>query len=204
LEQLQKLQQLQAQHAQVQVQVAAHKQTQLRQQVQHLPPGTQLSGQPQVLQIRTTPQTLVPQPSTAIQMPGGLTTTTLQPQLTTATLRSLGINIATPTFTPATSATPISAGTTAFNDDVIKAQAKQIEELQRQLQESQIKLQLQILQQQHLLLQQQQQQQLQGQTLQGQTLQGQPLLQVQLPQSSVHTSPQSLLTTTVSFTFHLA
>ena len=67
---------------------------------------------------------------------------------------------------------------------MLQVQAKQIEELQRQLQESQIKLQLQILQQQQqqLILQHQQH------------VQGAPLLQVQLPsQTTMQTSPQSLI-----------
>ena len=176
LEQLQQLQtRLQAQQAQVQVQVQqAQNHAQVRPQVQ-LP--AQLSGQPQVLQISAQPQSqaLISQPP--VQIPStslaGVVPSTLQPQLTAATLRSLGINLA-----PTTSTIALPPD----SDEVVKAQAKKIDELQRQLEESEIRLQLHILQQQ-LLLQQQPQQQLQGQ----------PLLQVQLPQASPQSSPQSLL-----------
>lgn len=61
------------------------------------------------------------------------------------------------------------------NDQVVLAQAKQIEELQRQLQESHLKLKLQQLQQQHMQLQQQQQHHHQQQQQQ------QQLWQVQIP-----------------------
>lgn len=174
----------------------AQKQVHVQQQPQALSVQVQaqLNGQPQVLQVhaqsQAQPQSLISQPQ--VQIPAATVSLasvapSLQSQLTTATLQSLGINLGT--SASGTSSGMSTSGSMNFtphaveSDDVVKAQAKQIEELQRQLQESQIKLQMHILQQQQqqYLLQQQQQ------------LQGQPLLQVHLPQTSTQSSPPSLI-----------
>ncbi|KAL8576717.1 hypothetical protein ACOMHN_025190 [Nucella lapillus] len=207
LDQLQQLQsKLQAQQAKVQAQ-QAHMQAQQQGQVQppsgqvaHKPAQMspmigQLSGQPQVVQIHTQPQ---PQAvlshsaapgSNAGLVPGAgaVPTPSVQPpQLSVPGLHSMGIGVTTSTITNTNTTATAALTLPSYSKDLVKAQAQKIEELQRQLQESQMRLQLQILQQQQqqLLLQQQQQQQ---------QLQGQPLLQVQVPQASSQTSPQSLL-----------
>ena len=176
---MQRLEELQRLQSELQMQVQL-KQAQAESQNQL---SGQLATQPQVFQIQTPPQAQSLTPQLAVQAStaaglAGMMPTSLQSQLTKT---PLGISLSSPASLANGSLSLQADG----GDEVVKALAQKIDELQRQLRESQMQLQLTVIQQQQqqLIFQQHQQQQLHGQ----------PMVQVQLPAAAVPTSTQPLL-----------